>query len=114
MSDLARTVRASLRQQCTIEPFDPTQGVDGYDEHGQPIYGAPRVAACRSTTKLVRSQDARGDEHTIIGTVLILAADDPVTDRDRITLDQGRGPVIAQVTTYVDLGGRVTHKEVSI
>lgn len=116
MGLLAKAVQSSLKQACQVEPFDVTQGTEGYDELGQPLYGAPRAAACRITPKMMRTAGLNGDTHTAVGTVIILAADDPVGDRDRITLPDhpDRGPIIAQVTTYVDLQGHATHKEVVI
>ncbi len=116
MSMLATAVRSSLRQQCIVEPFDRMQGVEGYDDMGQPMYGVPRTVPCRMTPRMARAQDLRGDVHTAVGTLLIFAADDPISDRDRITLpgQPDRGPIIAQVTTHYDLRGRPTHKEVSI
>lgn len=98
-----------------MEPWVPDGGVgNGYDENGQEVYGEPRTAPCRIAPKLIRQQGANGDEHGVWGTVVMFAGDDPISDRDRITLPgmEDRGPIIAQVTPFYDEEARLTHKEV--
>lgn len=99
-----------------MEPLDAAQGTNGYDDNGQEIYGAPRIAPCRIFPRMVRQEGKDGDVHGAWGTVIMFAADDAISDRDRITLPgmEDRGPIIVQVTPFYDHEGRVTHKEVVI
>ena len=117
ISPRAAQIARSLNQTCTVEPFDPTQGVDGYDpDDGTELYGEARTAACRVAPKFVRQFNPNGDTIGAWGTVLIFAADDPIEDWDRITLIDlpDKGPITATITYAFDHLGRVTHKEVLI
>ena len=116
LTPLAAEIKAGLRQTCTVEPFDHAAGTSGYDEHAQEIYGAPRTAPCRIVPKQARQQGKDGDLHGAWGTVVMFAADDPIGDRDRITLPgmEDRGPIVVQVSTFYDDDGKITHKEVTI
>lgn len=113
---LAASIRATLHQRVIIEPFDSSQGVEGYDTMGQPMYGPPHEARCRISPSMTRTVDARGDTHSAAGTSLIFAADEPITDRDRISLPDlpDRAPIIAQVVVHYDLRGQPTHREVRL
>jgi len=116
LTPLAAEIKATLLQECTVEPFDSSAGTSGYDEHGQEIYGAPRTAPCRIVPKQARQLGKDGDLHGAWGTVVMFAADDPISDRDRITLPgmEDRGPIVVQVAPYYDAEGQLTHKEVAI
>lgn len=117
VSPRSAQIARTLQQLCTVEAFDPTQGVDGYSaDDGTELYAAARTAACRIAPKFVRELRPNGDTIGAWGTVIIFAGDDPVTDRDRITLTDlpDRGPIIASVSYGFDHLGRVTHKEVLI
>jgi hypothetical protein len=116
VSSRAASIKRSLRSSCVVEAFDPTAGTEGYDDAGQELYAAGRTAACKIAPKFVREARINGDIIGAWGTVIIFAADDPITDKDRITLTDlpDRGPIIATVTYGFDHRGAITHKEVLI
>jgi len=115
---MAPMVAKAFAQSCTIEPWDPTAGPygNGYDINGQPIYGTPRTAQCRIAAVQAAQLAKDGDLYGAWGTVIMLPADDPVGERDRITLpeDPDAGAIVLRVVIGTDLQGKATHKEVYI
>lgn len=118
ISPMASMVAKAFSQSCTIEPWDPTAGpyANGYDANGQALYGTARTAACRIAEVQAAQLLKDGDLHGAWGTVIMLPADDPVSDKDRITLPEqpDAGAIIQRVVVGTDLQGRATHKEVYV
>jgi hypothetical protein len=110
----ADMVSALLNQTCTVEPHDPAQGTAGFDEMGQPLYGAPYEARCRIEPIVRIEQRLEGDLATGAGMRIFFDADDAITARSRVTLPAAfgiDGPIIVDLTVVHDAMGDVVYKE---
>jgi hypothetical protein len=81
----------------TVEPFL------GRDKYAQPSFGAPRDVAARVeyTPRLVRTIEGR----EVVGSTVVYTADQDITADDRLTLPDGKQPVILSIEKARALDG---------
>lgn len=80
----------------TLESY---AGVDGYSK---PRYGSPTSYTARVEYKARLVKDSRGNEVVSSATVYLMIVPPGLSDKDRITLPDGKKPVIITVEIQAD------------